>query len=98
MNLLAATSENDESIDQVYNVALNDRTSLNELYKMIESRLIHLNSNLKRSDPIYRDFRIGDVRHSQASINKAKELLGYKPEFKISKGLDYAMEWYSKNL
>ncbi|MDB9997888.1 NAD-dependent epimerase/dehydratase family protein [bacterium] len=98
MNLLAATTDNDKATDQVYNVALNDRTSLNKLYEMIEERLIHRTENLKKKKPIYRDFRAGDVRHSQANINKAQTLLHYQPNYKISEGLDEAMDWYVKNL
>lgn len=98
MNLLAATTEDDEALDQVYNVALNDRTSLNQLYQMIEERLRKRISELKKKEPIYRDFRSGDVRHSQANISKAEKLLDYQPVYKISKGLDEAMDWYVKNL
>lgn len=98
MNLLSATSNNEEAINQVYNVALNDRTSLNQLYKMIEKRLIQKNINLKEKIPLYREFRAGDVRHSQANIDKARILLGYNPEYKISEGLDEAMQWYSDNI
>ncbi len=94
INILAAMSSNEESINQVYNVALNDRTSLNELYKMIQDKLAERVQGLKKKEPIYRDFRPGDVRHSQASIEKAKKLLNYKPKYKISDGLDEALSWY----
>jgi UDP-N-acetylglucosamine 4-epimerase len=98
MNLLAATTDNDGATDQVYNVALNDRTSLNKLYKMIEERLIQRTQGLEKKGPIYQDFRVGDVRHSQANIDKAKALLHYQPEYFISKGLDEAMDWYVDSL
>jgi UDP-N-acetylglucosamine/UDP-N-acetylgalactosamine 4-epimerase len=98
MNLLAATTDNVRATNQVYNVALNDRTSLNTLYKMIEERLIQRTQGLEKKDPIYRDFRVGDVRHSQANIDKAKELLHYQPGYRISKGLDEAMDWYVESL
>ena len=94
MNLLAATTDNDEAIDQVYNVALNDRTSLNKLYQMIEERLIQRTQGLEKKEPIYQDFRAGDVRHSQADIAKAKTLLSYQPKYMIDKGMDEAMDWY----
>jgi len=94
INLLAATIDNDEATDQVYNVALNDRTSLNKLYYMIEERLIQRVQGLEQKKPIYRDFRAGDVRHSQANIDKAKDLLGYQPKYMISKGMDETMDWY----
>jgi UDP-N-acetylglucosamine/UDP-N-acetylgalactosamine 4-epimerase len=96
MNLLAATTDNDEATDQVYNVALNDRTSLNKLYRMIEERLIQRAQGLEKKEPIYQDFRAGDVRHSQANIDKAKELLDYQPKYMIEKGMDEAMDWYVK--
>ncbi|HIF35215.1 MAG TPA: NAD-dependent epimerase/dehydratase family protein, partial [Candidatus Thioglobus sp.] len=64
MNLLAAMTEDDNSIDQVYNVAVNDQTDLNKLYQMIEERLIQRTEGLEKKKPIYRDFRAGDVRHS----------------------------------
>ena len=98
MNLLAATTNNNDAIDQVYNVALNEQTSLNQLYQMIEERLIKRMPGLKKKEPIYREFRKGDVRHSQASINKAQTLLDYQPKHMISEGLDEAMDWYVDHL
>jgi len=98
INLLAATTDNDEATDQVYNVALNDRTSLNKLYQMIEERLIQRTQGLEKKEPIYRDFRAGDVRHSQANIDKAQSLLGYQPKYMISEGMDEAMDWYVDEL
>ena len=98
MNLLAATTDDEDATDQVYNVALNDRTSLNSLYFMIEDRLISKVAGLTKKDPVYRDFREGDVRHSQADITKAKILLGYNPQYKISAGLDAAIDWYIENV
>ena len=97
-NILAAMTTNQEAIDQVYNVALNQRTSLNELYKLIEDKIIERVDGLEQKEPIYRDFRAGDVRHSQASIDKAKKLLDYQPEFKVSEGLNEAIDWYINSL
>ena len=97
MNLLAATTDNDAATDQVYNVALNDRTSLNKLYQMIEERLIQRTQGLTNKLPIYRDFRVGDVKHSQANIEKAQTLLNYQPEYMIDKGMDEAIDWYIKS-
>jgi len=94
MNLLAATTDNDDATDQVYNVALNDRTSLNKLYQMIEERLIQRTEGLEKKEPVYRDFREGDVRHSQANIDKAQKLLNYQPRHMISEGMNEAMDWY----
>jgi UDP-N-acetylglucosamine 4-epimerase len=98
INLLAATTNNNDATDQIYNVALNDRTSLNKLYKMIEDRLIERTEGLKKKEPIYRDYREGDVRHSQANIDKAKKLLNYEPRYMISEGMDEAIDWYIHNL
>ena len=97
MNLLAATTDNEEATNQVYNVALNDRTSLTKLHQMIEERLIERVEGLEKKKPIYREFRSGDVRHSQASIDKAQKLLGYHPKFRISEGMDQAIDWYIKS-
>ena len=98
MNLLAATTGNDEATNQVYNVALNDSTSLNQLYQMIEERLIARTIGLAGKEPIYRDYRVGDVRHSKANIEKAQMLLGYQPEYMISEGMDEAIDWYVHSL
>ena len=94
MNLLAATTADSNSTDQVYNVAVNDQTDLNQLYQMIEEKLINRVENITKKDPIYRDFRAGDVRHSLADISKAKSLLGYDPDYKINEGLNESMDWY----
>ena len=98
MNLLAATTDNEKAINQIYNVALNDRTSLNELYQIMQDRLIKRKEGLEKKDPVYKDFRAGDVRHSKADIRKAQTLVGYEPEYIISKGMDEAMDWYVSNL
>ncbi|WP_075532696.1 NAD-dependent epimerase/dehydratase family protein [Moritella viscosa] len=92
MNILAAIAI-DEAKAQVYNVAVGDRTTLNTLYNSIQSALIN-NGVKSDAKPTYRDFRAGDVRHSQADISKAKKLLGYEPEFNIQQGIDKAMPWY----
>lgn len=98
MNILAALSDNPEALDQVYNVALNDRTSLNKLLEMIRARLETRVENLPDTRVTHRDFRAGDVRHSLADISKARKLLGYEPTHEISAGLDEAMDWYVASL
>lgn len=95
-NILAATA-NDEAKNQVYNVAVGDRTTLNDLFNAIKAALDENGVNYKK-EPVYRDFRAGDVRHSQASIAKIENLLGYKAEYHISQGIELAMYWYKKNL
>lgn len=92
-NLLAATTQNPEASNQVFNVALGDRTSLNDLYKLIAESLAE-HCQLLSSKLIYRDFRAGDVRHSLADISKAKTLLGYAPTMKVGAGITAAMPWY----
>ena len=96
MNILAATAS-DEAKDEVYNVALGDRTTLNNLYNAIQSALKECDIEASQ-EPIYRDFRVGDVRHSQADINKAVNKLGYAPEYKILEGISKAMPWYKEFL
>lgn len=93
-NLLAATTENPDAVNQVYNVALNDRTSLTRLFEMLRDTLAVTRPALASLQPQYRDFRAGDVRHSQANIDKAKRLLGYAPTHCIQAGIAVAMPWY----
>ena len=97
-NLLAATATDENAANQVYNVAFGERTTLNELYKLIQERVIASNQTAQDAAPVYRDFRAGDVRHSLADISKAASLLGYQPDFSVVTGLDKAAEWYIKNL
>ena len=93
-NLLAATTESPDAINQVFNVAVGDRTTLNELFEAVRSHLELRFPHLKGVKPRYRDFRAGDVRHSLADISKAATLLGYQPTHRIGSGLKNAMDWY----
>lgn len=95
MNLLAATAS-EEARDQVYNVAVGDRTTLNTLFGAIRDALQSQGVQVAQPEPAYRDFRAGDVRHSQADIGKARQLLGYEPQFRIGQGIAEAMHWYVK--
>lgn len=95
-NILAATTENPEAINQIYNVAVGDQTTLNILYQVIKDNLSLQLSYLKDSNPTYREFREGDVRHSLADISKSLKLLGYKPTHRIKEGLKIAMKSYVK--
>jgi UDP-N-acetylglucosamine 4-epimerase len=97
-NLLAATTKNPEAINQVYNVAFGQRTSLNDLFSLIQERVQVLRPDLKVSDPVYRDFRPGDVRHSLADISKAEDLISYQPKYSVRDGLDEAAQWYVEHL
>jgi len=97
-NLLAATGEHAEAANQVYNVAVGDRTTLNELFEAIRALLAPRFPHLAGFRPSYRDFRAGDVRHSLADITKARTLLGYEPSHRIGDGLGEAMDWYVANV
>lgn len=96
-NILAATTQNDEAKNQVYNVAVGDRTTLNDLFNAIKAAL-NENDVIYEKKPVYREFRAGDVRHSQASINKIQSLLSYEPTKKINQGIELAMGWYVNTL
>jgi UDP-N-acetylglucosamine 4-epimerase len=93
-NLLAATVGDINVTDQVYNVAVGDRTTLNQLYFHLRDNLASRFPFLKDKAPVYRDFRAGDVRHSLADISKANKLIGYQPTHRIHEGLAEAMLWY----
>jgi UDP-N-acetylglucosamine 4-epimerase len=94
-NLLAATAA-DEAKDQVYNVAVGDRTTLNQLFAALRDAL-QVDGVSPAAQPSYRDFRAGDVRHSQADIGKAQRLLGFAPTHRIQDGIGVAMPWYVAN-
>ena len=98
MNILAATTTDKNALNQVYNVALNDQTSLVELFDMISGLIKARKSNLEIKAPTFRDYRVGDVKHSRANIEKAVEKLGYAPLFRIQQGLDLTMDWYINEL
>ncbi|KIO49432.1 NAD-dependent epimerase/dehydratase family protein [Nitrosospira sp. NpAV] len=97
-NLLAALTENPEAVNQIYNVAINERTSLNQLYEMMRVLLLEKFPHLQHHKPEYVDFRKGDVRHSQADISKAARLLGFAPTHRIDEGLKQALDWYIAHL
>lgn len=96
-NLLAATTDSGEAVNQVYNVAVNARTDLVELFNLLRDGIAARHPALKDRQPVFRDFRTGDVMHSQADIGKATRLLGYQPTHTIRRGLEEALEWYEKN-
>lgn len=91
-NILAATAD-DDAKNQVYNVAVGGRTTLNTLFTELKDNL-SINGVDYSQAPIYRDFREGDVRHSQADISKIKSALGYDPQFDVVQGIKKAMPWY----
>ena len=93
-NLLAATVGLAPGTHEVVNVAAGGRTTLNELFELIRSALVPDHPHLKSFQPVYRDFRAGDIRHSQADITKAARVLGYNPAFTVEHGLHEALAWY----
>lgn len=96
-NLLAALAGK-QVANEVFNVALNERTSLNELHAMMRDLLKTQFPHVADHQPEYRDFRAGDVRHSQADISKAATLLGYAPTHRIGDGMREALDWYIQDL
>lgn len=98
VNHLSALVEDKEALNQVYNVAHGERTSLNQLFYMIREKASNLDKNIIALEPEYGPFREGDIPHSLASIEKARNMLGYLPTHNVEKGLDVAVEWYWNNL
>ena len=97
-NELAATTEKPEALNQVYNVACGEQTSLNELFAMIRKELTQFDNAIAEIEPDYGPTRAGDIPHSLASIELARSLLGYAPQYAVSDGLKEAINWYWKNL
>jgi UDP-N-acetylglucosamine 4-epimerase len=97
MNLLSALATDPDALNQVYNVAVGDRTSLKELFLLQRELLAERFPHVGREEPVYTDFRAGDVRHSQADISKAVRHLGYAPTHRIRQGMEEALAWYLAN-
>ena len=97
-NVLAALSTNEQADNQIFNVALSDRTSLLDLYKMIRDVLVNDYPHLQQHQPTFLPFRTGDIPHSQADISKAQTLLAYAPQYKVDQGLQKAINWYKQDL
>jgi len=98
MNLLAGTTDNTEAFGEAFNVAVGGRNTLNELYALINKELdSHINS-FKTQEAVYRDFRAGDIRHSNANISKAENVVGYAPTHDIYQGMEEAITWYIGNI
>jgi UDP-N-acetylglucosamine 4-epimerase len=93
-NMLAATTDNPAALNQAFNIGTGRRTTLNQLFAGIQEPLVKLRPEITRSRPVYRDFRAGDIRHSEADITKARTLLGFHPGFSIEHGLEQSMAWY----
>lgn len=98
MNLLALTTDNKEALNQIYNTAFGERTTLNDLVQYLKEYLSEFDPKIGDVDVIYGDYRKGDVPHSLASIEKAQEKLNYQPQFSMKTGLKEAVKWYWENL
>lgn len=97
-NLLSIVVENKEALNTVYNVAYGDRNTLNDLVNYLKEFLSEYNADIKNIEVIHGENRLGDIPHSLASVNKAKKLLNYNPQFSLRKGLKEAVKWYWENL
>jgi len=97
-NLLAITTNNKEAINTVYNVAFGERNTLKDLVELLKKQLTEFDSKIKDIQVIYGPNRVGDIPHSLASIDRAKNLLAYNPQFSLEKGLKEAVSWYWNNL
>ena len=98
INLLAATVNSPDAINQIYNVAVGDRTNLNDLYRQLQLNIITALPALQIPNPTYRGFRAGDVRHSQADVTKAVTLLGYQAKYKVHDGIRDSVCWYIERI
>jgi UDP-N-acetylglucosamine 4-epimerase len=97
-NLLAATIKNKEAINEIYNIAVGDQTTLNKLLRLMQDKVATLQLCTQHSKVIFKDFRLGDVKHSLASIQKAKKSLGYSPTHNVKDGLSETIDWYFKEM
>jgi len=93
-NLLAALASTPEAINQVYNVAVGERTTLNQLHEWLREAVVQERPDIQTAPPVHAGFRVGDVRHSQADIGKARRLLGYAPTHDVRAGLHATVGWY----
>ena len=98
MNMLALTTENQEALNQIYNTAFGERTTLNQLVAYLKEFLGELDEAIKDIEPTHGPNRVGDIPHSLASVDKARRLLGYDPQFSMRDGLREAVKWYWENL
>ena len=98
MNELALQTQNPNAINQVYNTAFGERTTLNELIQYIKENLIQFDPEIEQISVAYGPNRSGDIPHSLADISKGKELLGYQPKYSVKEGLKEAIKWYWENL
>ena len=98
MNMLALTTENPQAVNQIYNTAYGERTTLNQLVTYLKEFLGEFDEAIKEIEPTHGPNRVGDIPHSLASVDKARNLLGYDPQFSMREGLRQAVKWYWENL
>ena len=98
MNMLAMTTSNLEAVNQVYNTAYGERTTLNQLVEYLRECLSKYDSEIAKVEIFHGPNRLGDIPHSLACIDKAKTLLGYNPKFSMRDGLKEAVKWYWENI
>ena len=98
MNMLALETENPEAVNQIYNTAYGERTTLNDLVKYLKEYLSAYDPEIAEVEPTHGPYRVGDIPHSLASVEKAKRLLGYEPKYSMKEGLKEAVKWYWENL
>lgn len=96
-NLLSALTDHGGAINKVYNIAFGEQTSLHQLYQLIRDEVSKYNPEVMKVEPLYGPFRKGDIRHSLADISKAKNLLGYQPEYDVARGMAHSIAWYIRN-
>lgn len=97
-NILAGTTTNEKAFGEAFNTAVGGRETLNNLYSTIKNSIQENLPGLVINEPIYRDFRVGDIRHSNANVNKMKNLLGYEPTHTLKSGLKESISWYVEDL
>jgi UDP-N-acetylglucosamine 4-epimerase len=97
-NILATFNKTKKGNCEVYNIAVGHQTSLNSLFYLIKSSVEEKDPSIMVEKPIYKDFRAGDMRHSQANISKAKKLLGYTPNYKVKEGIKETVSWYMEEM
>jgi len=97
INKLALFTDNKQALNEVYNVAYGQSSTLNELFFSMRNYLSSFDNDISLIEPVYGPYRDGDIPHSLASIDKAKNLLGYNPQFSLKNGLKETMKWYWKN-
>ncbi len=96
-NILAGLTENCDAFGEAFNVAAGGRDSLNDLHDIINNSLQKLHHNFQPQQPLYKDFRVGDITHSNANISKIESILGYEPSHTLKEGMELTIQWYNRS-